>query len=65
MAQEYPVNQNKAANRKPIHPGIIFGEKVMPELRRKWTVGEIADLLGVSRQTLHRVTVGTSVSAPR
>ena len=30
----------------------------MPELRRKRTVGEIADLLGVSRQTLHRVTVG-------
>jgi addiction module HigA family antidote len=64
MTQEYPVNRDKAAARKPIHPGVIFGEEVMPELRRKRTVGEIADLLGVSRQTLHRVTVGDVSISP-
>jgi addiction module HigA family antidote len=64
MTQEYPVNQDKVATRKPIHPGVIFGEEVMPELRKKRTVGEIADLLGVSRQTLHRVTVGDISISP-
>jgi antitoxin HigA-1 len=58
MAQEYPVDSEKVAARKPVHPGIIFAEEVLPELRIKRTVGEIATLLGVSRQTLHRVTVG-------
>ena len=34
------------------------------DLRRRRTVGEIATLLGVSRQTLHRVIVGdVSISA--
>lgn len=64
MPNEYPVDSGKVAARKPIHPGIIFGEEVMPELRRQRSVGEIATLLGVSRQTLHRVTVGeVSISA--
>ena len=58
MIREYSVDSDKAGTRKPVHPGIIFGEEVMPELRRRRTVGEIARLLGVSRQTLHRVTVG-------
>ena len=64
MTQEYSVNPNKVAGRKPIHPGVIFGEEVMPELRRKRTVGEIAGLLGVSRQTLHRVVVGDISISP-
>jgi addiction module HigA family antidote len=64
MPQEYPVDQEKVAARKPIHPGVIFGEEVMPELRRKRTVGEIASLLGVSRQTLHRVIVGDISISP-
>lgn len=58
MSQEYAVDREKVANRPPIHPGIIFAEEVMPELRRRRTVGEIATLLGVSRQTLYRVTIG-------
>src|SRR5215469_6381520 len=58
VINEYPVDRDKVAARKPVHPGIIFGEEVMPELRRQRSVGEIATLLGVSRQTLHRVTVG-------
>ena len=53
-----PVDREKVAARRPIHPGIIFAEEVMPELRRHRTIGEIATLLGVSRQTLHRVMVG-------
>jgi len=52
-----PVDRKKVAARRPIHPGIIFAEEVMPELRRNRTIGEIATLLGVSRQTLHRVMV--------
>jgi addiction module HigA family antidote len=58
------VDSNKLAARRPIHPGVIFGEEVMPELRRKRTVGEIAMLLGVSRQTLHRVMAGDIAISP-
>ena len=65
MTQEYLVDSNKVAARQPIHPGIIFGEEVMPELRRKRTVGEIAALLGVSRQTLHRVMAGDIAISPQ
>ncbi len=64
MSPEYTVDREKLATRPPIHPGIIFAEDVMPELRRHRTIGEIASLLGVSRQTLYRVMVGeTSISA--
>jgi addiction module HigA family antidote len=58
MKSEYAVDRERVAARRPIHPGIIFAEEVMPELRRHRTIGEIATLLGVSRQTLHRVMVG-------
>ena len=58
MKPEYAVDRKKVAARRPIHPGIIFAEEVMPELRRHRTIGEIATLLGVSRQTLHRVMAG-------
>jgi len=64
MTREYPVDQEKVAAREPIHPGVIFGEEVMPELRKKRTVGEIASLLGVSRQTLHRVMAGDIAVSP-
>ncbi len=55
---EHAIDRKKVAARRPIHPGIIFAEEVMPELRRQRTIGEIATLLGVSRQTLHRMMVG-------
>src|SRR5271163_3682250 len=64
MTQEYLVDSNKLAARQPIHPGIIFGEEVMPALRRKRTVAEVAALLGVSRQTLHRVMAGDIAISP-
>jgi len=38
---------------KPTRPGELLREDVLPALRRSKT--EIADLLGVSRQTLHDV----------
>jgi addiction module HigA family antidote len=64
MAQVYSVNQDKVASRKPIHPSVIFAKDVMPELRRHRTIGEIATLLGVSRQTLHRVMAGEMAISP-
>ena len=64
MTQEYPVDREKVAARKPIHPGVIFGEDMMPELRKNRTIGEIATLLGVSRQTLHRVMAGEVAISP-
>jgi len=44
--KEYAVDK---ITRPPIHPGEIFAEEVMPELRKKRTIGEIARVLGVSR----------------
>jgi addiction module HigA family antidote len=64
MIKEYPVDRAKVEARKPIHPGVIFAEDVMPELRRNRTIGEIATLLGVSRQTLHRVMAGEIAISP-
>ena len=64
MTQEYPVDREKVEARKPIHPGAIVAEDVMPELRRNRTIGEIATLLGVSRQTLHRVMAGEMAISP-
>jgi addiction module HigA family antidote len=64
MSSEYAVDREKVSARPPIHPGIIFAEEVMPELRRHRKIGEIATLLGVSRQTLHRVMVGDIAISP-
>ncbi len=55
---EYRVDRTKLAKRPPIHPGVIFGDLVMPELRKDRTIADIAKLLGVSRATLHRVMAG-------
>ena len=49
----------------PTHPGVLFGQDVLPELdggRR--TIGEIATLLGVTRQTLHRAMAGRTAVTP-
>jgi addiction module HigA family antidote len=55
---EYQVDREKVRNRAPIHPGVIFREQVLPELHKQRTLAEIASLLGVSRQTLYRLTMG-------
>lgn len=60
---EYLVDRSKIT-RPPIHPGVIFADIVMPELRKTRTIGEIATVLGVSRQTLHRVMAGEIAISP-
>ena len=57
-SQEYSVDRKKLAKRPPIHPRVIFAEEVMPELRKDRTIAQIAELLNVSRATLHRVMAG-------
>lgn len=46
----------------PPHPGRIINEDCLPEM--KWTVGEAASALGVSRQTLDKIINGRSGIAP-
>jgi antitoxin HigA-1 len=54
---EYFV-EPKNITRPPVPPGVIFAEEIMPGLRDRLTVTEIARLLGVSRATLHRLMAG-------
>ncbi len=61
MHEQFAVKREDIV-RPPTHPGVFFAEDILPELGRR-TIGEIATLLGVSRQTLHRVMAGqTSIS---
>lgn len=49
---------------EPSYPGLLLAD-ILPEMdggRR--TIGEIAALLGVSRQTLHRVLAGSTPVTP-
>jgi len=57
MSRELIVDRAKANAQKPTHPGILFAEEILPALGRR-TIGEIANLLGVSRQNLHRLMAG-------
>lgn len=45
-------------NRRPTHPGEMFRDIVLPEVRL--SVSEAARQLGVSRQTLHSIMAGRS-----
>jgi addiction module HigA family antidote len=61
---EYAVNRENIT-RPPVHPGVFFERNILPEfLRQRRAIGEIAKLLGVSRQTLHRVMAGRSSVTP-
>jgi addiction module HigA family antidote len=60
---EYLVDRS-ARTRPPTHPGVLFGEDVLPELRKAHSLGEIAALLGVSRQTLYRIAAGDVAISP-
>ena len=62
MREEYIVDRSKIT-RPPTHPGVLFQRDILPELGRR-TIGEIATLLGVSRQTLHHVMAGKSSVTP-
>jgi addiction module HigA family antidote len=64
MVEEFPVDRDKVA-RAPVHPGVFFERQILPEFRRqRRTIGEIARLLDVSRQTLHRVMIGETAVTP-
>jgi addiction module HigA family antidote len=63
MVTEYPADPAKLATRPPTHPGVMFHRHVLPALGRR-SIGEIATLLGVSRQTLHRIMAGDTAVSP-
>ncbi len=59
--REYLV---KGPMAEPSHPGLLFAD-ILPDMdggRR--TIGEIAALLGISRQTLHRLLGGRTAVTP-
>jgi|SRR6516225_7089628 addiction module HigA family antidote len=62
MIVEY---KRENVRRPPTHPGVIFAEDVMPNLRaQNRTVREIARLLDVSRQHLYKVMAGEMPITP-
>jgi antitoxin HigA-1 len=64
MAAEFLVDRKKIT-RPPTHPGVLFERDILPELRRpRRSIGEIATMLGISRQTLHRVMSGETAITP-
>jgi antitoxin HigA-1 len=64
MNEEIAVDRRKIT-RPPVHPGAFFERNILPELRRQnRTIGEIARLMGVARQTLHRVMSGEHPVTP-
>ena len=60
MSEEYFVKAG-GITRPPVHPGVFFAEAILPAFGRR-TIGEIATLLGVSRQTLQVMAGETAVS---
>jgi antitoxin HigA-1 len=63
-SDEFAVERDKIT-RAPVHPGVFFERNILPEFRRQnRTIGEIATLLNVSRQTLHRVMAGVGSVTP-
>ena len=64
MAEEFRIEREKI-RRPPVHPGVFFERNILPEfLRQRRTIGEIATLLNVSRQALHRVMAGQAAISP-
>src|ERR1019366_7647558 len=62
MSSEYFVDR-EAITSAPTHPGVFFAEDILPALGRR-TIVEIAALLGVSSQKLHRVSSGATAMSP-
>ncbi|MHB8381826.1 MAG: HigA family addiction module antitoxin [Candidatus Binataceae bacterium] len=64
MAAEFAVERGKTT-RAPVHPGVFFERNILPVFQRQnRTIAEIAKLLNVSRQSLHRVMAGQSAVSP-
>jgi antitoxin HigA-1 len=64
MAEEFRIEREKIT-RPPLHPGVFFERNILPEfLRQRRTISEIATLLNVSRQALHRVMAGQASISP-
>ncbi len=64
MPKEITIDHSRMV-REPTHPGVLFAQDVLPNLdggRRR--IGEIAMLLGVTRQSLHRVMAGRAAVSP-
>ena len=59
MARE---SMRRDPNRKPTHPGAVMREDVIPA--SGLTIGEAAQRLGVTRQTLHRILAEKSGITP-
>jgi antitoxin HigA-1 len=56
---DLPVEPHKIM-RQPVHPGVFFGRNILPEFIGQGHSGsEIARLLGISRQRLHRLMNGS------
>lgn len=49
--------------RKPTHPGIILEEDYIKPLKIK-KLQELADALGISRKTLHKIRTGSGKITP-
>ena len=49
--------------RKPTHPGIILEEDYIKPLELE-NLQELADLMGISRKTLHKIRTGNSRVSP-
>lgn len=62
MREEFFVDR-KRITRPPVRPGILFARNILPSLGRR-TISEIATLLNVGRQSLHRVMAGQSAVSP-
>ncbi len=60
MKEEYLLTEE--SRMKPVHPGEILREDVLPALRIN--ISEAARQLGVSRQTLYRILAGTHSITP-
>jgi plasmid maintenance system antidote protein VapI len=64
MADEFVVDRKKIT-RPPTQPGVLFERDILPELRRqRHTISDIARMLKVSRQTLHRLMSGETAITP-
>ncbi|HEX9465656.1 MAG TPA: HigA family addiction module antitoxin [Alphaproteobacteria bacterium] len=48
--------------RIPTHPGALLREDIIPAI--DMTISQVADALGISRQTLHRILAETAPVTP-